>query len=221
MTRTYIFVVSVLIGMFLGVSVAYYAYKSWNETSVKHVEHDSDVLLEKINKVYKMVVVEGEFADIISHKEYVGFDLPGLRKRALIKIKAKVSVGYDLKNLKITLDKTNKIMQIENLPEPQILSIDTDLNYYDLENGMFNSFTPSELSKLQAAAKDTIRQTALRSKMMQSAREQATEMFGLITSLAIENGWTVAYPNSPTPMPANKEKETIPSSAKKSIIINK
>lgn len=220
MTRTYIFVVAILTGMFLGVGMAYYAYKSWNETSAKHVEHDSDVLLEKINKVYKMVVVEGEFADIISHKEYVGFDIPGLRKRALIKVKAKVSVGYDLKDLKITLDKTNKILRIEHLPEPQILSIDTDLNYYDLENGMFNSFTPSELTKLQAAAKDTIRQAALRSKMMQSAREQATEMFSLITSLATENGWKVAYLDMPPALPANKENESLPT-PKKPIIINK
>jgi hypothetical protein len=57
--------------------------------------------------------------------------------------------------------------------------------------------------------------------MMQSAREQATEMFGLITSLATENGWTVDYPNTPANMPANKEKETIPSLPKKPIIINK
>ena len=196
MTRTYIFIVSVLLGMCLGVGAAYYAYQSWQTTNIAHVEKDSKVLLEKINKVYKMVVVEGEFADIVSHKEYYGVDFPGFRKRALIKVKAKVSVGYDLNQLKVSLDQNSKTMHIANLPEPEILAIDTDLNYYDLENGMFNSFTPSELTKLQQEAKDTIKKQALNSKMMQTAREQASEMFGLITDLASESGWKVVYDNA-------------------------
>ncbi len=197
MTRTYIFIVSILIGMCLGVGAAYYAFKSWQEVAVSHVEKDSKVLLEKIRKVYKMVVVEGEFADIVSHKEYYGVDFPGFRKRALIKVKAKVSVGYDLNNLKVTLDPATQTIHIANLPEPEILAIDTDLNYYDLENGMFNSFTPSELTKLQQEAKETIKKQALNSQMMQTARQQAGEMFGLITELAAESGWKVVYDNAP------------------------
>lgn len=164
-----------------------------------HQENNSKVLLEKIQKVYKMVVVEGEFADILDRKEYYGWDLPGLRKRALVKVKGKVSVGYDLENLRIEMDSASRTMRIMNLPEPEILSIDTDVNYYDIENGMFNSFTPQELSQLHAAAKDTIRANALRSKMMETARQQAGEMFGFITQLATESGWQVAYIKKETP----------------------
>jgi hypothetical protein len=168
-------------------------------TPQTHREDNSKVLLEKIQKVYKMIVVEGEFADILDRKEYYGWDLPGLRKRAIVKVKGKVSVGYNLENLRIDLDSTNRTMRIVNLPEPEILAIDTDVNYYDIENGVFNSFSPQELSQLHAAAKDTIRANALRSQMMQTARQQATEMLGLITQIATESGWKVEYVAKSTP----------------------
>ncbi len=161
-----------------------------------------------------MVVVEGEFADILDRKEYYGWDLPGLRKRALLKVTGKVSVGYNLENLRIDIDSTNRVLRIVNLPEPAILSIDTDVTYYDIENSVFNSFTPKELSQLQAAAKDTIRANALRSEMMQTARQQAAEMFGFITQIATESGWKVEFaePKQPatSPIPTDKPNTAIP-----------
>lgn len=178
----------------------------WQKAGEKKVTDNANVLLEKIQKVYKMVVVEGEFAEILDRKEYIGWDLPGLRKRALVKVKGKVSVGYNLEYLKIDFDHTNHIMTISNLPDPEILSIDTDIKYYDIENGMFNSFTPEELSQLNTAAKDTIRANAMRSPLMEKAREQATQMFDLITQVAQESGWTIKYNTPPAtpPLPPNK-----------------
>lgn len=202
MTRTYIFVVAMLLGMTAGVGLAYYAYKSWNNSSATHAAVSSEVLLEKIRKVYKIVVVEGEFADIVSHHDYYQFDLPGFRKKALIRVKAKVQVGYDLAQLNVSLDPANKVLHIGQLPEPQILSIDTDLNYYDLENGLFNSFTPAELSKLQKTARDTMQYAAMHSKLIPTAREQAKEMFSLVTQLAEESGWRVQYDQAPA-LPAS------------------
>ena len=152
-----------------------------------------DVLSKKINKVYKMIVVEGEFADIVDHKTYYGFDLPGFRKRALVKIKAKVSVGYDLDSLKIETDHTNKLIILENWPEPEILSIDADINYYDIENSVFNSFTPEELNAIYAAAKDSIRSQAERSRLFDIARGQSGDMFEMITVVAEASGWRVVY----------------------------
>ena len=198
-----------VLGLVLGAGMMYRIGNFADAALEENVTDNSNVLLEKIRKVYKMVVVEGEFADILDRKEYIGWDLPGLRKRALVKVKAKVSVGYNLENLKIDFDRTNKVMKISNLPEPEILAIDSDINYYDIENGMFNSFTPQELSQINKAAKDTIRANALRSPLMATAREQASEMFGLITQVAQESGWRVEYLNAKPKQTPNE----IPSSA--------
>jgi len=160
------------------------------------VEENSTVLLEKIKRVYKMVVVEGEFADILDHKEqkqYLGYTMPGFSKQLLLKVKAKVSVGYDLDNLKVTYHHDSKTIYLSNIPEPEIISIDSDITYYDLTDGMFNEFTPEELTAITAKAKTQIREQALKSSLFPAAQEQAHEMFDIITLLARENGWKVAY----------------------------
>ncbi len=194
MTRSIMLAIFIaFMGILLG-AVIMYTYNTTAFVEIpQHVETKSDVVLEKIQKVYKMVVVEGEFADIVDYKDYYGWDVYGLRKRALVKIKGRVSVGYNMDSLKIEYDETNKIVILQNWPEPEILSIDSDISYYDLENGMFNAFSPEELNKIYAAAKDSIRQQALRSKLIPMAREQAGDMFEMITFMAESTGWRVAY----------------------------
>ena len=195
--RTFILAIFIaLLGIVIGGGIVYYFFGDPLIALPKMEEKQeisSNIVLEKINKVYKMIVVEGEFADIVDHKEYYGFDLPGFRKRALVKIKAKVSVGYDLDSLKIETDHTNKLIILENWPEPEILSIDADINYYDIENSVFNSFTPEELNQIYAAAKDSIRAQAERSRLFDVARSQSGDMFEMIMVVAEASGWRVVY----------------------------
>ena len=195
--RTFILAIFIaILGIVIGGGVVYYFFGQPLIALPKMEEKEevsSSIVLEKINKVYKMIVVEGEFADIVDHKEYYGFDLPGFRKRALVKIKAKVSVGYDLDSLKIETDHTNKLIILENWPEPEILSIDADINYYDIENSVFNSFTPEELNAIYAAAKDSIRSQAERSRLFDIARSQSGDMFEMIAVVAEASGWRVVY----------------------------
>lgn len=165
------------------------------------VQQDSNVLLEKIRRVYKLIVVEGDFVDVVSYKSYVGYDLPGLRKKALLKVKARVSVGYDLNQLKITTDQAKKIIRVENLPQPQIMSLDPEVSFYDLDQGMFNSFTPEEMTALNKAAKDSITASAYKSPLMQVAKNQASEMIQMITFLAQDEGWKVELPANIAPPP--------------------
>lgn len=181
----------IFLGVLIGGFIVYSFMPKWDSVLETKETMDSEVLLEKIHKVYKLVVVEGEFADILNYQNYYGFDLPGFRKKALIKVKAKVSVGYDLENLKIEFDQTRKVVLIKNLPEPEILAIDTDISYFDLDDGFFNNFTETELTKLNRAAKDTIRSAALRSSMMQTARGQAFEMLGTLALLVETEGWKI------------------------------
>ncbi|MGB1205102.1 MAG: DUF4230 domain-containing protein [Chitinophagales bacterium] len=195
--RTFILAIFIaLLGIVIGGGVVYYFFGqpliALPKMEEKVIE-SSEVVLEKINKVYKMIVVEGEFADIVDRKEYYGFDLPGFRKRALVKIKARVSVGYDLDSLKIETDHTNKLIILENWPEPEILAIDADINYYDIENSVFNSFTPEELNLIYASAKDSIRAQAERSRLFDIARSQSGNMFEMIAVVAEASGWQVVY----------------------------
>lgn len=162
----------------------------------EHTQQEATVVLEQIREVYKLVVIEGEFADIVQHSSYYGFDLPGFRKKALVRVKAKVSVGYDLDSLRLDFDEATKTIYIDQLPEPEIMSIDTDLSYYDLQESVFNYFEPAELTQLNKSAKDTIRNVALRSDLIPRARQQADKMLQMITQIAQQTGWKVVFSQS-------------------------
>lgn len=207
---------TIALGILIGLAVMYF-YSDKIKEMLSLPEHQttvsSNVLLEKIKNVYKVIVVEGEFADIINYKQnYHGIDFPGFRKKALVKVTAKVSVGYDMDKLKIDINNTGKSINIRNLPEPQILAIDPEISYYDLDEGLFNSFTEEELTKINRIAKDSIYANAKRSTMMESARAQASRMFEVITLMAQESGWTVNYGDTPTPVGAT-DKPTITTTA--------
>ena len=60
----------------------------------------SQVLMEKIKTVAKLVTVEGYFSEVYDYQDYWNYDVSMFRKKALIRVKAKVSVGYDLSKMK-------------------------------------------------------------------------------------------------------------------------
>jgi len=156
-------------------------------------EEQQQVLLEKIKSVSKLITVEGYFSEIYDYKEYWGYDLSPFQKKALIRVKAKVSVGYDMSNMQIDADALTKTITISELPDPEILSIDHDLDYYDTSEGLFNSFTPQELTRLNQKAKNYIREKADESDLIIAAVEQGNKTTDIIKFMAESMGWTVKY----------------------------
>ena len=160
----------------------------------------ADVLLEKVKSVAKLVTVEGYFSEIYSHKDYLKVtdmfphmlkDIPAFRKKALVRVKGKVSVGYDLDQMRIDLDPETHTIRLSNLPRPDIISVEHDLEYYDLTEGTFNQFTAEDYSKLNARAKNLIVQQARQSDLFRQAEAQGNRLIEMITFLAEEAGWRV------------------------------
>ncbi len=177
----------------LGVG-AYFGMKSaltW-DTSLK-VEQQSNVLLERVKTVCKLVTVEGEFSDVYSHKDYYWQDIGLFRKKALVKVKAKVAVGYDLSKYEFEMLPEEKRMIIKKNAGPEVLYIDTDISYYDLTEGTFNSFKPAELTAINKKAKEHIQKKAMSGTLFDAAEKQATQIDDLIGVMAKQAGWTVEY----------------------------
>ncbi len=153
-------------------------------------------VLEQVRQVYKMVVVEAEFADIIDKKEskqYMGFTLPYTSKSALVKVLGKVSIGFDWEKIELRTDSVKKQIYVEHMPEPEIMSIDTDISYYDLKEGIFNTFSAEDLTKINRAAKDSIAADAKRSGLMDRAKKRSDEMMKMVFQIARLEGWEVVY----------------------------
>lgn len=152
---------------------------------------DSAVLLEKIQEVAKLITVEGEFSEIYNYSEYQGYFTMLWDKKVLVRVRAKVSAGYDLNNLHMEADPATKTIRMSALPEPEILSIDHTLDYYDISEGLFASFSPEDYNRINQKAKDLIRDEALKSGLLDAARTQAGQMLDLVRFMAESAGWKV------------------------------
>jgi len=155
----------------------------------KKVEESSTVLLNRIEKVMKLVTVEGHMSEVYSYKDHITFDFSPFRKKALIRVNAKASIGYDFDKVKLTIDQESKTITIDDFPEPEVLSIDHDLDYYDITQGTFNAFTNEDYNQINKRAKDYVKTLAAEGELIESAKEQKSELISMLQLLLDGMGW--------------------------------
>ena len=184
------------LGLILGVIGTYWLYSLFRKKQSRELtEVQSHVLLEKIKSVCKLIAVEGDFAEIYRYENTKErfLSLVSSKKKALIVINAKAQIGYDLKKLILSADTNSKKIILTSFPEPEILSIEPELDFYDIKNGMFNAFTPNDLTLLNQEAKQHIREKIPESGLMQTAKNEALEAILLIESIVETIGWKLDY----------------------------
>ena len=151
----------------------------------------SVVLLEKIRTVTKLVTAEGQFAEIYEFKESFPFAKPFFDKKALIRVKATVSVGYDLSKINFVPDEKSRTIVISNLPPAEIIAVEHDLDYYDLTEGFFNQFSTEDYNKINSRAKEFVVSQVHKSPLMKAADEKKEELLDIIRYMAEQAGWKV------------------------------
>jgi len=181
-------VTGIIIGLVAGIVLTYYFFREKRKYNFKG---QSVILLERIKQVCKLITVEGDFSEIFTHRDGKGilFNLVQLEKKALIIVHARVFVGFDLSKIHISADNTQQTILLGQFPEPSILSIETDLEYYDIKKGAINKFSETDLTNLNKKAKELIREKALKSHLMEAAKHQASETILLIKQLVEPIGW--------------------------------
>ena len=188
----------ILIGLLIMLAAigVFSMYRYWSDWGPKK-EVEAAVLLDRVEKVMKLVTVEGSFSEIYDYKHHVVADIWPFRKKALVRVNAKVLVGYDFERVNIQLDHDQRTIRITNLPPPEILSIEHDMDYYNFENGLFNMITNKDITEMGFEAKEFIAEKAAESDLFAQAEEQRKELFEIL-SLAIEaSGWQLDVPNNP------------------------
>jgi predicted SPOUT superfamily RNA methylase MTH1 len=183
---------TLIIGALL-VLIGVTAYRFFTEK--QKTTRQATVLVDQIKKVCKFVTVEGDFAEIY-HYENVKeryLKLISSRKKALIVINAKAQVGFDLSKIEIETNLKNKTIILNHFPQPEILSIENDINYYDKKEGLFNKFEAQDLTELQKEAKQHIINKVPESGLFNVARKEALESILLIDNVVRTIGWTLDY----------------------------
>lgn len=185
----------------LGVLLTRQYYQKAEETQ----RIESTVLLEKVQNVCKLVTVEGTFNELYDETniKQLTFYLPiptkwDFEKKAIIQVTGKVLVGYDMKAIKITADSASRTIYLSNFPKPEILSIDHQVQYKNLEESYFNSFSATDFTQLNKNAKEVLHKKALESKLLEQADEQGNQLLEAIRFMIESSGWNVQYEGMPT-----------------------
>jgi uncharacterized protein YneF (UPF0154 family) len=163
------------------------------QTQTAVVRRDAVLLLERIEKVFKVVMAEGYFTEIYNYQDqkkilYVLND----PKKAMVIAKAKVLVGFDFAKLRFRQPEPgSRQLIIEAFPEPEVLSIDTDYQFYDINPGVLNYFKGDDYTKILEEAKHVMNERALQSDLPRIANNQVQYMMYQLTE---SMGWTLQLP---------------------------
>ncbi|GAA0738740.1 MULTISPECIES: DUF4230 domain-containing protein [Flavobacteriaceae] len=188
METFFIIIISILVTLAIVTIVKQFQIK-------KRTNSQSVILLDKIKKVCKFITVEGDFAEIYHYEDVKErfLKLVTSKKKALVVINAKAHVGFDLSKIKMESDTKTKTVKLYHFPQPEVLSVETDLNYYDKKDGMFNKFEASDLTELHNEAKIHIMNKVPESGLFNVAKQEALEAISLIENIVQTIGWSLDY----------------------------
>ncbi len=163
------------------------------EPPVEQVE--GTVLLERIRPVLKLVTVEGDFSETLTYSDSNAAwfewtrDLPWNRKQAILLVKARAAVGYDLEGAGLEFDEERRTVRFTGMGAPQLLSLEHDVRYFDLRSGTFNPFTAADHTRLNTLAKARIEEKLPHSGLFRAAEERQRELVPVVRAIVEAAGW--------------------------------
>jgi len=195
-----------LLGTLFGILLSYFGFSFfYKKKDYEKTEKQSVVLIEKIKSVCKLISVEGDFAEIYHYENTKNrfLNIISSKKKAILLINAKVHVGFDLSQIQLESNKDKKEIILTHFPEPKVLTVETEVKYYDKVDGFFNKFNATDLTELNKESKKFIIEKIPESGLLNSAKKEALDTILMIEKLLETSGWKLNYsqmvlPNSET-----------------------
>ena len=170
-------------GLGAGSGAVIYYFLSRRYSGKSNTVRESTILLERIEKVFKVVMAEGYFTEIYNYQHDKSFwNLISDKKKALVIAKAKVLVGYDFSKMRFHIAQGERKMVVDFFPDPEVLSMDTDYKFYDIEQGWLNRFQSDDYTAILNEAKQQMNEKALQSDLPRIATNQVHLMMFQLAS---------------------------------------
>ncbi len=188
------FLLGAAIMALLAFGVKYYIDQSNNK---KTELESSDLILNQIKNVGKLVVTEGHFAEVITYKDNKDF-FSGLftsTKSALVVVNANAQVSYDLSEIDYILNKDIKTVVITKIPKPEI-SINPDIKYHNLTSDFFNQFAPKDHNLIKKKVIEQLEKKIKTSSLVTNSENRLISELQKIYILTNSLGWTLKYNNT-------------------------
>lgn len=185
-------IIGLIIGALAASGLAYYFRALFIKDKS---EQQSVVLLEKIRNVSKLITIESDFTEIMHHKDTKNILLNLFKsdKKAIVLANSKVMVGFDMQQIRIKPEPQKKTLILTHFPHPEVLSIETHVEYYDVSNGLFNKFDAGDLTLLNKKVRENIEAKVPQSGILRTAQEKALDTIRMIEQIVDTFGWKLDY----------------------------
>ncbi|MHA7058656.1 DUF4230 domain-containing protein [Aquimarina sp. M1] len=187
--RNFLLGALIAIGMVLGIT-----YLINHSKTQKTELQSSDLILNQIKNVGKLVVTEGHFSEVITYKDAKKYylDILTAEKKAIVVVNAGVTVSYDLSKIEHTIDKDSKTLTITRIPEAEI-NINPDIKYHDLEEDFFNQFNPQDHNLIKDEVIRKLNEKIEASTLKSNAENRLISELQKIYILTNSLGWKLMY----------------------------
>ena len=185
-----------ILGFIVGALVLsiYYLFskKSFFKSKAKE---QSVILLEKMKSVSKLITVEGNMNEIMHFQDEKSsmLNMVSSTKKAIIMANAKVFIGFDMKKMRFEANPNKREIKVLIFPEPEVLSMETHLDYYDIKNGLFNKFDATELTELNKKVKQNFKDKIPESDLFYNAKLKALDSLKIMEQMVDTFGWELKY----------------------------
>ena len=158
------------------------------------LENNTNLIQQQIVNVGKLVVTEGHFAEVLTYKDqdtYFGGML-SFDKKALIVVNADVTVAYDLRQMKYTINDKTKTITIDYIPTEEV-KISPDIQFYDVDQSKLNPFTGDDYNKINKSVKISLAKKINNSTLKSNAKNRLISELSKILLVTHSLGWKVEY----------------------------
>jgi len=185
----------IIFGAALALMVVFgFRYCEHRKDDRERVEANTALIQKQLRNVGKLVVTEGSYAQVFTYSDSKDLLLGLVKadKKALVVIDAKATVAYDLSKLVVTTNPEKKKVIILFIPEPE-LTINPNLEYYDIQADYLNEFTANDYNIVKKRVENELRRKIEKSELMTNAQNRLISELQKIYVLTNSMGWTLEY----------------------------
>ena len=175
-----------------------FRYCEFKDDDTSQLEEHSALIEKTLKNVGKLVVTEGEYAEVFTYEDSKEFylDILTATKKALVVANAKATISYDLSQVETRIDSETKTVYIIKIPEPE-LTINPNLQYYDIQQDLLNPFGAEDYNVIKSRVMNTLKEKIEVSSLYTNAENRLITELHKIYILTNSLGWTLQYEAKP------------------------
>lgn len=173
----------------LCILLGWWLRSQWSSSS--NQQSEINIAINTFQEVARLATVEMPIEEILSHEKYNSYDWDIFSGKMIYKASGKVVAGINLDDLNIEIDSTKRVIYFHRHPKPEILYVESDISYYDIQEGLFFSFESEDFNEVQRIGRDALLKAAKESNVSDLAEQKWEQVLSNFEPLLQALGWKV------------------------------